>query len=194
MVYLSPNTAAPFAQFRGYNNAVRGMSGLGDFNIDLRGAINNGIQSIEQYAQQWVSAGRDAHIEAQNQAVQDMGRIVDVVSQAQQQSTLTVSLINSAQTGIRSISERFSQYCGSIGTARALQGARDVQTLALQIVSDMERLKATIGGTTTPIIDPTTGQVIYQPSSTGLKTAATYLPWILGAAFIFALPKIMKGG
>lgn len=199
MQYLAPNTAAPFAQFRGYTGAVRGMGGLGgiDFGGALDNAINTGLSQVDGFITQRVQGNTspNVHIAAQNQAVADMGKIIDLIAQLKAANQLTVPLITQAENGIKAIGTRFSAFARQIGSTRALQGARDIDNLVSALIADREKEKAALGGgsVATPSIDPVTGQVIYTQGGIGSITTGlqTYLPWImLGIAAFAILPKI----
>lgn len=204
MQYLAPNTAAPFAQFRGYAGAVRGMAGLGeiDFGSAIDNAISSGLSQVDGYITQRVQGNTspNVHIAAQNQAVADMGKIIDLLAQLKATNKLTVAVITQAENGIRAIGSRFSAFARQIGSARALQGARDIDNLVANLIADREREKAALGGgvVVAPSIDPVTGQVIY--TSTGginsiMPAIQQYLPMILlGIAVVTVGPQLFKKG
>ena len=77
-------------------------------------------------------AGQSAHIDAQNEAVSDFETDALGPHAAGRIST------DEAIRRIQNITNSFTRFCERLNYARALNGARDVQILAGQLIADLE--------------------------------------------------------
>lgn len=101
----------------------------------VQAGAQEGTRAIQAKAAQESSKGTSAHIDAQNQAVANFGTIVDAFNRS---SLSTADAINR----INAIDNTFTTFCQRLNYARALQGARDVHGLALNVVADFQNRAA----------------------------------------------------
>lgn len=75
-------------------------------------------------------SGASAHIQAQNEVTAEFGAILSSYHARQLTNTQAQQAIAAADSG-------FSAFCQNLGYPRALQGASDVHSLAVKVISDL---------------------------------------------------------
>ena len=139
--------------------------------FDSWGDFFSGLKDLgEQEAQSRIQQKfQGDHIEAQNNAVLEMGRLLDRFHQTHSTDYPAI------ESEIQNVSDRFVAYAHSFNTARANRGAAEVAQLAHQIISDleMERQGYRSPGGTTPIL-------------AGLPSWALPVGILVGLYFLFA--------
>lgn len=94
----------------------------------------SGLKDLgEQEAQSRIQAKfKGDHIQAQNNAGLEMGRLLDRFHQSRSSDYPAI------ESEIQNVADHFSAYAHSFNTARANRGATEIQRLATQIISDLE--------------------------------------------------------
>lgn len=214
MQWLSPNTAAPFAQVRGYNNAQRGLdgySGLGQADPATMAAAAQSANDMFKKILGMIHIGQ-GRMEA-DQIVPIANGITNNIfaplSKALEHGdSLSYGELTSMWETITNTEDQWlSMLHGttwSDGRAAA-QAERDFVPYFTNIKNHIRALIQEQGGTLpynqmSVNFQPGGGGgsgVPYYPGGTSigglnLQSVQSYLPWILAGAFIFMLPKIGK--
>lgn len=144
----------------------------------LSDVIDLGRDAIQDQARQRLGqVGQSAHIDAQNQVVEDF----ELRALTPHRSGLLTAAQAIAE--IQRLDGGFTTYCQALGYGRALRGASDVHNLALTLIRDLQN--ETVGG---GVIGP--GGIVLPP--VGGVYSGTTIPWstiLLGAGILYAVTR-----
>ena len=105
------------------------------------------------------SGSRNVHIRSQEEAVRDMGSVLDQYDSVKGTVGYTTSFVDRTIQAIDTIAGNFENYARNVGTSRALAGARDVRNLANDVIRGLQRDRSQITSGTISIPGQIPGQI-----------------------------------
>lgn len=172
------------------------LAGLGSLWDDI---LQAGGNWLDNKLQESGISGVDI-VSIQNQVGQTMDQISSQYYQLRDSHQVTAQIITNFQQAFQTLINSFCAKAQAIGTTRALDGCRTIQYWGGRWITDRDAEKAqlatgggVVGGCT--VTDPVTGAcvVFTDPPVVGsMGTITSYLPLVLGAAFVFIMAKSSK--
>lgn len=182
--------------YRPYNPGLHGLGGLGSLWDDI---LQAGGNWLDNKLQQSGISGTDI-VAIQNQVGATMDSIASQYYQLRDTHQVTAQIISNFQQAFQTLINSFCAKANAIGTTRARDGCATIQYWGGRWITDRETEKqqlssggTVVGGCTT--VDPVTGQCLVfsnLPPGGAVGTITSYLPVVLGAAFVYIMAKSSK--